>query len=124
HGLSSSISFMLGSWFEPLNNSGKRFDLILSNPPYIAQSDKALSREVFFEPPIALFSGKTGVEEIEKIVLNLPYYLKQDGVFFCETGSGQRERVRDLVSQIGIYNIEFYQDLAGLDRVFSLRFSS
>ncbi|MDP3742754.1 MAG: peptide chain release factor N(5)-glutamine methyltransferase [Methylotenera sp.] len=113
----SNIHFMLSDWFAALENHEK-FDVIVSNPPYIEQSDTHLTQgDLRFEPMSALASGQDGLDDIRKIIDDCLVYLKPQGWLMLEHGYNQAEQVADLMAQIGLTHIETIKDLGGNDRV-------
>ncbi len=113
----SNIHFMLSDWFAALENHEK-FDVIVSNPPYIEQSDTHLTQgDLRFEPMSALASGEDGLDDIRKIIDDCLVYLKPQGWLMLEHGYNQAEQVADLMAQIGLTHIETIKDLGGNDRV-------
>ena len=109
-----SIRFLQGEWFAPLE--GERFDLIVSNPPYIAEHDEHLSALVY-EPIEALASGQDGLDDIRKIIQQTPQHLLPGGWLLLEHGYDQAARVRELLKQAGFSDVQTRQDLAGTDRI-------
>jgi len=124
-GVENLISFHEGSWFAPIVNSKNSFDLIVSNPPYIALDDENVSASISFEPKEALYSGLDGLDSLRAIFAEVLSYLKPTGLFICEIGSGQEQIVLDLASNIfgRDQSVSFLieKDLAGLPRAFTLR---
>lgn len=115
--LSASVHFYQGSWFDPLPESS-RFDLIVSNPPYIARQDHHLSEgDVRFEPRQALTDEADGLECLRAIASGAPCYLRPQGWLMVEHGYDQGEAVRQLFVEQGLLQVETLQDLAGCDRV-------
>ncbi|MBN8550338.1 MAG: peptide chain release factor N(5)-glutamine methyltransferase [Deltaproteobacteria bacterium] len=115
-GVASEITFITSDWFSALSNSSDRFDVIVSNPPYIAEGDTRISPELRFEPAEALYSSSFGLSDILHILQEGPRFLKPHGKIFFETGFEQHAAVRELLGQdYGVF--ESYKDLAGLDRV-------
>lgn len=111
------IHFYPGSWFEGIKPLEK-FDLIISNPPYLARTDPHLSQgDLRFEPPEALISGETGLEALETIVASARPYLNASGLLLLEHGAEQAAAVRNVFIQSGFEPIETVQDLQGHDRV-------
>ncbi len=105
----------MGSWFEPLRN--RVFDLIASNPPYVADGDTRLETSVRrFEPHAALFAGVTGLEALGAIATGAPRHLKPGGWLLLEHGDRQGESVRGLLLAQGFEAVATHRDLAGLDR--------
>jgi release factor glutamine methyltransferase len=102
------------NWFEgvPAND---RFDLIVSNPPYIADGDSHLAALVH-EPLMALTSGTDGLDAIRRIVLDAPRYLKTGGWLLLEHGFDQAAAVRELLIQQGFANVESRLDLNEIER--------
>jgi release factor glutamine methyltransferase len=112
HGL--EIEFRHGRWLEPL--AGERFDLILANPPYVAEGDPHLG-DLGFEPRGALVSGPDGLDAIREITREAPRYLSPGGWLLLEHGMGQDGHVRALLSQAGLEEIDSCPDLARIPRV-------
>lgn len=110
------IRFLEGSWFEPVGK--QRFDLIVSNPPYIATEQPGLTDpELAFEPTQALYSGIDGLDAIRIIIQQAPVHLQPDGLLILEHGFDQAERVADLLEQAGFCHVHTRHDLAGQPRV-------
>lgn len=97
----------------------EKFDVIISNPPYIPIKEKGdLQKEVEFDPQIALFaSDEKGIEFYEKITEQAPKYLNKNGYLMFELGINQAEDVKNLMIKNGFENIEIIKDLAYIDRV-------
>ena len=109
------VEFRVGSWFEPVKD--ERFDLIASNPPYIADGDPRVEAGVRrHEPHAALFSGATGLEALSAIVTSAPRHLNPGGWLLLEHGDQQGEAVRRLLTDRGFVHVATLPDLAGLDR--------
>jgi release factor glutamine methyltransferase len=114
-GLSERVDVLHGSWFEPV--AGRRFDLIVSNPPYIATDDPRVEPAVRrYEPPEALFSGATGLEALQIIAAEAPRHLVPGGWLVVEHGDTQGEAVRGLFTGAGFAAVQTHRDLAGRDR--------
>ena len=111
-----SAEFVQGAWFEQL--AGRRFDLIVSNPPYVATGDPHLQQgDLRFEPAAALASGEDGLADIRIIVANALAYLHEGGWLLFEHGYEQAEVCRDLLSDAGFGEVINRADIAGLPRV-------
>jgi release factor glutamine methyltransferase len=111
-----NVQFLQGSWFEGL--AGRRFDMIVSNPPYVATGDPHLQQgDLRFEPAIALAGGADGLADIRLIVANAPRYLRNQGWLLFEHGHTQAGVSRDLLANAGFGDITHSQDIAGLARV-------
>jgi release factor glutamine methyltransferase len=112
----ANVTFLVGDFYEPVG--AMHFDLIVSNPPYVAAKDPALeSSELRAEPRGALVPGPTGLEAIEHIVAHAPEHLRPGGWLALEHGSEQRPAVTALLSQAGFSTIRSLKDLAGHERV-------
>ncbi len=111
-----NVEFLLSDWFENLTD--QRFDVIVSNPPYIEENDVHLSQgDLRFEPMSALASGVDGLDDIRQIMSNCLVYLKPQGWLMLEHGYNQAAQVADLMADAGLTNIETIQDLGNNDRV-------
>ncbi len=117
--LGAAVDFHAGSWFEPL--AGRRYDLIVSNPPYVAHGDPHLERNGLpFEPQIALtdgIAGGDGLACIRAIVAGAPAHLAAGGWLLFEHGYDQGAACRNLLRAAGFKNVLTQTDLAGNDRV-------
>lgn len=112
-----NIKFYCGNWLDVLHD--KEFDVIVSNPPYIAKEDPHLQQgDLRFEPKIALESGD-GLAAIKKIINQAKDKLKVGGLLVVEHGYDQSEAVQELLQQNGYKNITPYKDLAGMYRAVS-----
>jgi release factor glutamine methyltransferase len=108
-------NFLLSHWFSEL--SGNRFDLIVSNPPYVeTESDWLQKGDVRFEPESALTSGMDGLDDIRHIVSVSTDFLKNNAYLLLEHGHLQAKGIRGLMQEAGFSKVETKQDLAGLDR--------
>ncbi len=98
---------------------GEKFDIIISNPPYIPPLEKAnIQTYVKFDPELALYTtDETGLEFYEKITKNAPKILNSKGYLLFELGIGQSSDVKSIMEKSGFSNIEIIKDLAGIDRV-------
>ncbi|MDP3131411.1 MAG: peptide chain release factor N(5)-glutamine methyltransferase [Burkholderiaceae bacterium] len=116
--LNLPVRFALGPWLVPIAtepNSANHLQLIVSNPPYIADSDPHLTA-LHHEPRQALTSGSDGLDDIKHIVKNAPAHLRTGGWLLLEHGYDQASAVQDLLRAEGFDSIQTRQDLAGLDR--------
>lgn len=113
-----NVHFVCSHWFE--NIPGEMFDLIVSNPPYVAEGDPHLhSGDVAFEPLTALASGVDGLDDIRAIASNAAGHLRPGGRLAVEHGNQQAAAVRDILNNSGFTQVKTIQDLQGLDRVSS-----
>ncbi|MDC7826233.1 peptide chain release factor N(5)-glutamine methyltransferase [Pseudomonas sp. BLCC-B13] len=104
------------SWFDGL--AGERFDLILSNPPYIAADDRHLGEgDVRFEPLSALVAGVDGLDDIRQIIAQAPRHLQAGGWLLLEHGYDQAEGVRELLAAAGFTAVDSRRDLGGHQRI-------
>lgn len=97
----------------------EKFDMIISNPPYIPYTEKEnIQKEVSFEPDIALYTkDEKGLEFYQKIIENSTHHLNPDGYLLFEIGLGESRDVKCLFESNNFSNIEIIKDLAGIDRV-------
>jgi release factor glutamine methyltransferase len=120
-GLESRVQFAQGSWYEALGDQ-VLFDVILSNPPYIANQDVHLNQgDLRFEPISALTDHANGLSCLEVIIQGAGQYLKPRGLLAVEHGFDQSEAVVSLMKAAGFSDIQTHQDLAGHQRVVSGR---
>jgi release factor glutamine methyltransferase len=110
----SKIDWRLGSWFDAV--AGMRFDLIVSNPPYVAAADPALDR-LIAEPALALSSGPTGLEALQVIIARASGYLSETGALLLEHGRDQAAAVVKLLQRHGFTDIRTHMDFSGNPRV-------
>ena len=112
--LNLDVDFRHGRWFEPL--AGERFELVVSNPPYVAEGDPHLPA-LRFEPRGALVSGADGLDAIRDIVREAGAHLRPGGWLLLEHGMGQDGAVRTLLAGVGLESVATWPDLAGIARV-------
>ena len=113
----ASIEFIRGSWFDAVP-AGERYDVIASNPPYVAAGDAHLGEgDVRFEPAGALVSGTDGLDALRAIIGSAPSYLPTGGWLVVEHGFDQSEAVRALFAAVGFAALESHRDLCGIPRV-------
>jgi release factor glutamine methyltransferase len=112
----SNVTLIHSDWFQNIDE--KNFDIIISNPPYIASDDPHLSQgDVRFEPQSALSSGVTGMDDIEHICSQAKKYLRQNGWLIVEHGYNQKQLVAECFAKNGFSAIEQKQDLSGHTRM-------
>jgi release factor glutamine methyltransferase len=110
------IEFALGDWFAPF--AGRSFDMIVSNPPYIAVGDAHLTRgDLRYEPASALVSGADGLDAIRRIVHEASPHLEPGGWLLIEHGWDQGTRVRALFDARGFVDVQSVRDAGGRERV-------
>jgi release factor glutamine methyltransferase len=114
--LDADVEFLASDWFAAL--AGRRFDLIVGNPPYIAAADPHLARgDVRFEPLTALAAGRDGLDDLRRLTAAACVHLKPGGTVLLEHGYDQADAVRTLLQACGIAQPQSWNDLAGIARV-------
>jgi release factor glutamine methyltransferase len=122
HGVSDQITFVKSNWLSACRWGVDVFDVVVSNPPYVAEGATNVSPETSFEPRDALYSGTEGLSAIKDLLSTVPAFLANDGCFICEIGAEQRRGVRAIAKTLlESLSLNFYADLAGKDRAFVLR---
>jgi release factor glutamine methyltransferase len=122
HGVSDRIRFMNCDLLSGVERSGTQFDLIVSNPPYVARDDAGqLQREVSeHEPDVALFGGRTGVEIYSRLIEEAASLLRSGGILVLELGYNSAAHVEGLLRlELGWTRVKITNDLAGIPRVIS-----
>jgi len=115
--LEARVQFWQGNWYEALPPEG-RFDVIVSNPPYIATDDPHLTQgDLRFEPVGALTDGADGLTALRQIIAGAPQHLVNGGWLWLEHGYEQSEEVAQLLLRVGFSAVQTKQDLAGLPRI-------
>ena len=110
------VQFRQGAWYAPL--AGERFDLIATNPPYIASDDPHLAQgDLRFEPLTALASGHDGLDDIRLIIDGAAAHLRPGGWLLIEHGWDQGEAIRALLQQAGFHAVATERDLEQRDRI-------
>ena len=118
-----NVTFQTSDWFDAINK--QRFELIVSNPPYVAEGDAHLSQgDLRFEPAAALASGADGLADIRIIVSGAHAHLKPGGWLLLEHGYDQALRCRALLEQTRLREVQSWRDLAGIERVSGRRLRS
>jgi len=111
----TNVMIQKSDWFNALDQT--RFDVILSNPPYLEANDPHLSQGLEGEPIDALVAGQTGTEAIQHIIKNAKNYIKPSGWLFMEHGYNQAEIVKDLFKNNSYQHIDNAKDIHGVYRV-------
>ena len=113
----TNLRFLQGDWFTPLD-TGARFDVIVGNPPYIAEGDVHLSQgDLRFEPKAALTSGTEGLDAIRAIASKAAPHMTPAGQLLLEHGFDQGAACRKILADNSFQGISSHRDLAGLERV-------
>jgi release factor glutamine methyltransferase len=112
----NKIHFLKSDWFETVRGS---FDLIISNPPYIGlvEQDEIAAEVIKYDPQIALFAGRDGLEAYKRIIPNLAKFLNPDGLVVLETGASQSNQVKNMMNAVGLIDAKIVKDLSGKDRL-------
>jgi release factor glutamine methyltransferase len=124
HVNADAVRLLVGSWMDPLSRTQARFDIILSNPPYIptaaiTELDPAIWR---YEPRLALDGGTDGMDHLNHLIETAPIHLKPGGLLLVEIGYDQYDAVARQGYRVGAYDpISVRKDYAGLDRIACLR---
>ncbi len=112
----TNVEFRAGNWFEPVRSDC--FDLIVSNPPYVAEHDPHLrDGDVRAEPSVALVAGPHGLEALQEVISQAPRHLLPGGALLVEHGYDQAGAVARLLDAAGFIDLVARTDLAGIPRV-------
>ncbi|CAM4223962.1 Release factor glutamine methyltransferase [Kerstersia similis] len=115
--LGATVEFLAGDWFAALQQKA-RYDLIVSNPPYVASGDPHLELgDVRYEPRMALTDEADGLADIRVIAAGAPAWLNPGGALWLEHGWDQAPAVREILSGAGFLRVNSHADLAGIDRI-------
>ncbi len=119
HSLDNRVKFIKSNLLEEPIKAGKKYDLIVSNPPYIKASEigKLMDDVKLYEPHTALDGGEDGLVFYRRIIEESKIVLKEGGILAFEIGHDQGLDVRILMEEAGFKNVKLVKDLAGLDRV-------
>jgi release factor glutamine methyltransferase len=113
-----NVQFIQSDWFESIKHNN--FDIIVSNPPYIAETDSHLLHpELLAQPRIALVSEMSGLKDIKHIVQNAKQYLNESGMLIIEHGYDQAMMVQDIFIANDFNNIAQHKDINGVIRITS-----
>lgn len=116
HGMSDRIRLLEGDLFAPV--AGERFDLIVSNPPYLSEAERpSLAPELAHEPELALFAGEEGCEALRRLAEGAPGALSPGGALAVELAPGQAGRVEEWFRAAGLLEVTSWRDLADRPRV-------
>lgn len=111
-----NVEFIESDWFKSIED--KTFDVIVSNPPYIAENDSHLFEgDVRFEPQAALTSGSEGLDDIDLILSAAKSHLNENGWIFLEHGYDQAESIQGLMRKYDYHSISTRKDLSGHERI-------
>jgi release factor glutamine methyltransferase len=111
-----NVSLVRSHWFSAIEPGD--FDIIVSNPPYIAEDDQLIEEAVEkYEPDIALFAENNGLENLSHIIENAPGFLASGGSLILEHGLNQAQAVQNRMHHLNFHDVHTRQDLQGHDRV-------
>lgn len=113
-----SVECLRGDWYQPLRAAGRAFDVIVSNPPYVAEDDAHLRQgDLRFEPPLALVAGDNGLAALAQVIGKAPAALRRGGALLVEHGGQQAAAVRTQFAAAGFCGIRTLPDLSAQPRV-------
>lgn len=116
-GVEARVQFRQGDWFAACRD-GDRYDVVLSNPPYLVEGDPDIWPEVSrYDPPTALYGGKDGLDCYRRLIPDAAEWLAPEGWLLLETGAGQAARVAEMLRGRGFREVNVGRDYAGVDRV-------
>lgn len=116
-GVADRIRFLVADWFHGLPDD-RRYDLLVSNPPYVAEADPHLADPgIAAEPRHALVAGPEGLDALHRIAAEAPLRLKPGGWLWLEHGHEQGPAVRDLLARLGYHAVDTHRDAGGRERV-------
>ena len=114
----ANVRWLQSDWYRDLPDREERFDLIASNPPYVAANDPHLREgDLRFEPPAALVAGSDGLDALRIIIAGARERLAAGGSLVVEHGYDQAEPVLSLLREAGFSELESRRDLAGIPRI-------
>ena len=118
HKVQNQVKILKSDWYSELEK-GKKYDYIVSNPPYICRSEiYQMSKETIdFEPDLALYADNEGLSSYQAIIQNAKKFLKNDGKLVFEIGYSQKNMILELLKHAELENTSVKQDLSGLDRI-------
>ncbi|MDU1031200.1 MULTISPECIES: peptide chain release factor N(5)-glutamine methyltransferase [Anaerococcus] len=100
------------------SNIDEKFDIIVSNPPYINKEDfEKLDNKLYYEPQNALYGGEDGLYFYKKIIKNAKNFLNKNGKIYLEIGYNQKDSISDLLEEYGYKQIKSYKDFNDFDRI-------
>ena len=121
--LKKNVDFLLDKSINIINadaliyNPYNKFDIVVSNAPYVPLRDKEyLQKDLEYEPEIALYSGYDGLNFYKSFLYKVNNYIKKSGAFFFEIGYDQGDLLLEIANDIGIKNVSVKKDLSGRDR--------
>ena len=123
YGLGERAKLVRGDLFSPFG-AEEKWDLIVSNPPYLSEKDfETLQPEIGFEPRAALDGGKDGLDFYRRLIPGAKKHLNAGGILALEVGAGQAQTVSKWLQDAGYDNIQRFKDYLGIERAVIARFS-
>ena len=116
------IKFIQSDIFDAPEFRNHKFDLIISNPPYISSGEfHSLDKEIFFEPQLALKAGKDGLDFYRRIISRAAHYLKDNGLLMFEVGLNQAYFVKEMLEKKGFEQLSLIRDYNDIERIVMAR---
>jgi release factor glutamine methyltransferase len=116
-GLENKIKIIRGDFYNPSSITHYPFDIIVSNPPYIAAGDNRVNHGAQYDPAIRLYAKNNGLDAYEAIAKNAHKWLKDNGNLYLEIGIGMGDDIKNIFIQYGWKFIYAWDDLGGIQRV-------
>jgi len=114
----AEIKFIKSDIFDALEFKNHKFDLIVSNPPYISSGEfHSLAKEISFEPQLALKAGKDGLDFYRRIISQAAHYLRDDGLLIFEVGLSQAYFVKEMLEEKGFEHLSLIRDYNDIERI-------
>jgi len=112
------IKFIKSDIFDALKFKNHKFDLIISNPPYVSSGEfHSLAKEIFFEPQLALKAGRDGLDFYRSIIPQAARYLRDNGLLMLEVGAGQAYFVKEMLEKKGFEHLSLIRDYNDIERI-------
>lgn len=114
----ANVRWLQSNWYDEMTDAAPAFDLIASNPPYVADADPHLAQgDVRFEPAMALRAGRDGLDALRTVIAGAPVWLAPGGALVVEHGFDQAAAVDALARAAGFTDVTSLRDLSGISRV-------
>lgn len=112
HKVTDRSDFVLSNWFSNVHES--KYDAIVSNPPYVSD-EYELDKETLYDPELALFAGKNGMDAYHKILPEASKFLTNNGLLIIEIGFDQSQKIKQVSTDLSLIKVQ--KDFAGIDRI-------